>query len=123
MHVTLLCVYACPPVGVGEGVCVFVRVYMCVSVRICVCVCACVRVCVYACVRVCVYACVRVCLCQCVCTCVCVCACVCVCVCACVCVYLYVRKPTETVGLLGTGAQDGHLEFHTAPDLCLAVTA
>ena len=25
---------------------------------------------------------------------------------------------TETVGLLGTGAQDGHLDFHTAPDLC-----
>ena len=23
---------------------------------------------------------------------------------------------TETVGLLGTGAQDGHLHFHTAPD-------
>ena len=22
---------------------------------------------------------------------------------------------TETVGLLGTGAQDGHLDFHTAP--------
>ena len=25
---------------------------------------------------------------------------------------------TETVGLLGTGAQDGHLAFHTAPELC-----
>ena len=25
---------------------------------------------------------------------------------------------TETVGLLGTGAQDGHLHFHTAPELC-----
>ena len=24
---------------------------------------------------------------------------------------------TQTVGLLGTGAQDGHLDFHTAPDL------
>ena len=24
---------------------------------------------------------------------------------------------TETVGLLGTGAQDGHLNFHTAPKL------
>ena len=24
---------------------------------------------------------------------------------------------TETVGLLGMGAQDGHLDFHTAPDL------
>ena len=26
---------------------------------------------------------------------------------------------TETVGLLGTGAQDGHLDFHIAPELCL----
>ena len=25
---------------------------------------------------------------------------------------------TETVGLLGTGAQDGHLDFHTVPELC-----
>ena len=25
---------------------------------------------------------------------------------------------TETVGLLETGAQDGHLDFHTAPELC-----
>ena len=25
----------------------------------------------------------------------------------------------ETVGLLGTGAQDGHLDFHTAPERCL----
>ena len=24
---------------------------------------------------------------------------------------------TETVCLLGTGAQDGHLDFHTAPEL------
>ena len=24
---------------------------------------------------------------------------------------------TETVGLLGTGAQDGHLDFHTAHEL------
>ena len=24
----------------------------------------------------------------------------------------------ETVGLLGTGAQDGHLDFRTAPELC-----
>ena len=24
---------------------------------------------------------------------------------------------SETVGLLGTGAQDGHLDFHTAPEL------
>ena len=26
---------------------------------------------------------------------------------------------TETVGLLGTGAQDGHLDSHTAPELCV----
>ena len=26
---------------------------------------------------------------------------------------------TGTVGLLGTGAQDVHLDFHTAPELCL----
>ena len=26
---------------------------------------------------------------------------------------------TETVGFLGTGAQDGHLDFHTAPELWL----
>ena len=25
---------------------------------------------------------------------------------------------TETIGLLGTGAQDIHLDFHTAPELC-----
>ena len=25
---------------------------------------------------------------------------------------------TETVGLLGTGAQDTHLDFHTVPELC-----
>ena len=25
---------------------------------------------------------------------------------------------TETVGLLGTGAQDGHLDLHTAPEHC-----
>ena len=24
---------------------------------------------------------------------------------------------TETVGLIGTGAQDGHFDFHTAPEL------
>ena len=29
---------------------------------------------------------------------------------------------TETVGLLGTGAQDFHLDFHTAPELCDSVT-
>ena len=29
---------------------------------------------------------------------------------------------TETVGLIGTGAQDGHLDFHTAPGLGLVVT-
>ena len=28
---------------------------------------------------------------------------------------------TETVGLLGTGAQDGHLDFHTAPELCMYI--
>ena len=28
---------------------------------------------------------------------------------------------TLTVGLLGTGAQDGHLDFHTAPELCMVV--
>ena len=27
---------------------------------------------------------------------------------------------TETVGLLGTGALDGHLHFHTAPEVCLS---
>ena len=26
-------------------------------------------------------------------------------------------RPTETVGLLGTGAQDVHLDFHTVPEL------
>ena len=25
---------------------------------------------------------------------------------------------TETVGLLGTGAQDSNLDFYTAPELC-----
>ena len=29
---------------------------------------------------------------------------------------------TKTVGLLGTGAQDGHLDFHTAPGLLSAQT-
>ena len=28
---------------------------------------------------------------------------------------------TETVGLLGTGAQDVHLDFHTAPELSVTV--
>ena len=28
---------------------------------------------------------------------------------------------TETVGLLGTGAQDVHVDFHTAPDLCMTI--
>ena len=27
---------------------------------------------------------------------------------------------TETIGLLGTGAQDVHLDFHTAPELCVS---
>ena len=26
-------------------------------------------------------------------------------------------RPQRPSGLLGTGAQDGHLEFHTAPEL------
>ena len=26
--------------------------------------------------------------------------------------------PTETVGLLGTGAQDSYLDFLTVPELC-----
>ena len=26
---------------------------------------------------------------------------------------------TETICLLGTGAQDGHLDFHTAPEVCV----
>ena len=29
---------------------------------------------------------------------------------------------TETVDLLGRGAQDVHLDFHTAPELCLGLT-
>ena len=35
----------------------------------------------------------------------------------------YCFTSTETVGLLGTGAQDSHLDFHTAPKLCPTVTA
>ena len=31
----------------------------------------------------------------------------------------YYFTSTETIGLLGTGAQDGHLDFHTAPVFCL----
>ena len=27
-------------------------------------------------------------------------------------------RPQETVGLLGTGVQDGHRDFRTAPELC-----
>ena len=30
---------------------------------------------------------------------------------------------TETVGLLKTGAQDGRLDFHTAPEICCATLA
>ena len=30
---------------------------------------------------------------------------------------------TETVGSLGTGAQDVHLDFHTAPELSMEVAA
>ena len=29
---------------------------------------------------------------------------------------------TKIVGLLGTGAQDVHLDFHTTPELCLGLT-
>ena len=29
----------------------------------------------------------------------------------------YCFTSTETIGLIGTGAQDGHLDFHTAPEL------
>jgi len=28
----------------------------------------------------------------------------------------------ETIGLLGMGAQDGHLDFHTAPEISLLLT-
>ena len=31
----------------------------------------------------------------------------------------YCFTSTETVGLLWTGAQDGPLDFHTAPELCV----
>ena len=27
---------------------------------------------------------------------------------------------TESAGLLGTGAQDGHIDFHTAPELWIS---
>ena len=46
-----------------------------------------------------------------------------------VCVLLLVAEfcsftSTETVGLLGTGAQDGHLDFRTAPEpLCVFCSA
>ena len=30
----------------------------------------------------------------------------------------YCFTSTETIGSLGRGAQDGHLDFHTAPELC-----
>ena len=32
-------------------------------------------------------------------------------------IWLSCFTSTETVGLLGTGAQDGHLDFHIAPEL------
>ena len=35
----------------------------------------------------------------------------------CVCMVQCCFTSTETVGLLGTGAQDGLLDFHTAPNL------
>ena len=44
----------------------------------------------------------------------------CVCVCIAMCESVLVEccfMSTETVGLLGTGAQDVHLDFHTAPEL------
>ena len=28
---------------------------------------------------------------------------------------------TDTIGILGMGAQDGHLDFHATPELCLAL--
>ena len=34
-----------------------------------------------------------------------------------VCLFSQLLKSTETIGLLGTGAQDGHLDLHTAPEL------
>ena len=40
----------------------------------------------------------------------------------CVCMLLMLKccfTSTETVGVLGTGAQDGHLDFHTALELCV----
>ena len=33
----------------------------------------------------------------------------------------YCFTSTETVGLLGTGAQDDHLDFHTAPELSVFI--
>ena len=30
----------------------------------------------------------------------------------------FTSTETAGVGLLGTGAQDGHLDFHIAPELC-----
>ena len=32
----------------------------------------------------------------------------------------YCFASTETAGLLGTGAQDGYLDFYTAPELCIS---
>ena len=96
--------------------------------------CACIRVC--ACVCGCTY----------VCVCVCVCVCVpCVTECNISCIALrasqmyhrqiwcirirqmslscwlkhgFTSTGLETVGLIGSGAQDIHLDFHTAPELC-----
>ena len=33
-------------------------------------------------------------------------------------VLFYVHRDSKTITVLGTGAQDGHLDFHTAPELC-----
>ena len=48
--------------------------------------------------------------------------------CVCVCLSLSLKlvkcsfTSTETVDLFGTGAKDVHLDFHTAPELCLSLS-
>ena len=53
--------------------------------------------------------------------------CLCLSVCLSVCLPVFLLKcciaSTETVGLLGTGAKDVHLDFHTAPELSVSPTA
>ena len=47
-------------------------------------------------------------------------------VCACARAHVLIEccfTSTETIGLFGTGAQDSHLDFHTAPELCVCVCA